>query len=303
LVFPRSFPSSETTWDLVQKNMDPALLTRLREQTTEPKMDGFDQHDRWVTDVGVYYARALSPEPVDVLMIHFIDVDHQAHDWGKDAPQTLAALKTADDQIRRLWEANEQGLRATFVVTGDHGFYDYDRTVRINALFAQRGWLQSVPGGAVGADWRVTAHLAGSQAAVYLRKGSESLAPAVLKLLRARAHGLYRLVGRQELDRLGALPGALCALDPVLHRGPGLPGVSFSADASPGDWIKELQQIRGNHGPLPFQSELHTGLIAAGPGVKPQDLGQISILDVAPTLARELGVAMPGLPGKAYKLH
>jgi predicted AlkP superfamily pyrophosphatase or phosphodiesterase len=240
---------------------------------------------------------------VDLVMIHLIDVDHQAHDWGKDAPQTLAALKTADEQIRRLWEANEQGLQATFVITGDHGFYDYDRTIRINSLFAEQGWLKSGPGGAVGADWQVTAHLAGSQASIYLRHGSESLAPTVLKLLRARAKGLYRVVDRKELDRLGALPGALCALDPVIHRGPGLPGVSFGADAAPGPWITELPHVRGNHGPLPSQSELQTGFIAAGAGVRPQDLGQISILDVAPTLAHELGVPMPGLPGKVLKLH
>jgi hypothetical protein len=60
----------------------------------------------------------------------------------------------------------------------------------------------------------------------------------------------------------------------------------------------------GNHGPLPTSPELHTGFLAWGAGIRPRDLGQIRILDVAPTLATKLEMKIPGsLPGKRLDLR
>ena len=56
---------------------------------------------------------------------------------------------------------------------------------------------------------------------------------------------------------------------------------------------------RGSHGYLPQEPDLHTGLVISGAGVTPgAALGTVEMVDVAPTLARLLGIELGGTEGR-----
>jgi predicted AlkP superfamily pyrophosphatase or phosphodiesterase len=55
----------------------------------------------------------------------------------------------------------------------------------------------------------------------------------------------------------------------------------------------------GSHGYLASDPDMETFLIAWGAGIRPGvRLGPVSSLDIAPTIAGLLGLAMPGTMGK-----
>jgi hypothetical protein len=50
---------------------------------------------------------------------------------------------------------------------------------------------------------------------------------------------------------------------------------------------------KGGHGFLPDREEMHAGLILSGPGFRGRgDLGVVRMTQVAPTLARHIGVSL-----------
>ena len=56
----------------------------------------------------------------------------------------------------------------------------------------------------------------------------------------------------------------------------------------------------GTHGELPDVPELRASFFVVGPGVPAgKNLGLIDMRDVAPTLAKEAGLALPSAEGKA----
>jgi hypothetical protein len=59
---------------------------------------------------------------------------------------------------------------------------------------------------------------------------------------------------------------------------------------------------RATHGHHPDIAELGAALVMAGPGIREGVLlGDVSMLDVAPTAARLLGVALPGAEGRVLR--
>ena len=56
----------------------------------------------------------------------------------------------------------------------------------------------------------------------------------------------------------------------------------------------------GTHGELPDVPELRAAFFLVGPGVPAgKDLGVIDMRDVAPTVAKEVGLSIPSADGKA----
>lgn len=301
-IFPGSPMAGESTWDLTRRHMDPAYLKDITDHLgpdDEKVMDGFAQRDRFVTSASRYTLGAHHP---DLALVHLIEVDHAAHETGKSSPETRAALKVADAQLARIIEPLDLA-KTTLFVLGDHGFYDYDKVIHLNALFARQGWLREKQGKAQ-PDWKVIARLSGSTAAIYSR--DPRLAPRVIALLKRNAGSLYRVLERDELDRLGAFPGAICAADPLTSiPGPGgrqRPGYSMGNGAS-GPLVTDAGRVRGNHGSDPTVPQLRAGFIAVGPGIPAGlRLGTVRLIDVAPTAARILGVSLPHPQGRAMEL-
>jgi hypothetical protein len=91
-----------------------------------------------------------------------------------------------------------------------------------------------------------------------------------------------------------------------LHKRGGYPTASFFVSLKPG-WRTgyaldgpELTKTKlgGTHGELPDVPDLRAAFFLVGPGVPAgRDLGLIDMRDIAPTLAHEVGLAMPTADG------
>jgi predicted AlkP superfamily pyrophosphatase or phosphodiesterase len=80
-------------------------------------------------------------------------------------------------------------------------------------------------------------------------------------------------------------------------------GYSFSG-ATGGPVTAAVPQLRGSHGYLASDPEMDALFIASGYGVRAGALaGRISNVDVAPTIAKLLGVALPSAKGKPLPLQ
>jgi arylsulfatase A-like enzyme len=294
-VLPEIFASppvtTGSTWALMRERMDPELERELTGVNQDEPPEGFEPRDRWVAGAASHLLKNKKP---DFTLIHIIGVDKAEHDFGRDAPETKSALRDADVQLGRILSATDPA-RATILLTGDHGFYDYDKLLRPATLWASQPWAS-----------RIVLHPAGGSAAVYVRGSVPLASKDQAKLMSILRHGqgakTYRVLGREELDRLQAFPGALCALDPVTATAGNRPGYSIVAQTK-GPLVEKLPRTRGNHGPVASDPHLMTGLIAVGPGIKAGTrLGRVRLLDIAPTVASLLGVPFPEAQGRPIDL-
>jgi predicted AlkP superfamily pyrophosphatase or phosphodiesterase len=287
-LFPEIFRSPgihlEPDWAAVVENTDPALLKEILPDSSYAGYKSFAELDELSTQAAL---KILDHHHPDLLAIHLINVDLAQHLTGRSSPETRAALAGADRLLARLAGALDLG-RDTLFVVGDHGFADFSSTIQLNTLFSGRGWIRTAPGKPL--EWRAYAHTEGGQAAIYVH--DRAVARAVLALLKREAKDRYVVVPRADLDALGAYPGALCALE-------AREGFSFGS-ATDGPLIVHPPSTRGTHGQL----GLDAGFIAAGAGVHPgTKIGRLRTIDVAPTVARALGIDLGTIEGRAAELQ
>ena len=125
-------------------------------------------------------------------------------------------------------------------------------------------------------------------------RSDQATADAVLRMFSSLANGAYkgifRVVTRTEMDGLAADPDAFIALEPV-------EGYMVGASVDGGSFVAASTR-RGQHGYLPGNPQLRTGLIVAGAGVRPGiEVPFARQIDIAPTVARLLGLDMKAVDG------
>lgn len=211
--------------------------------------------------------KLLKEDRVDLLLVHLIQVDQAQHLHGPEAQEVVECAARVDELVGRIRRA--AGPQALVAVVGDHGFLPYRQVLYPKAMLR-----------AAGAPEGVSAHAAGGSAAIY---GGDQ---AIEDYFRAESNGRYRIVSREELDEFGTLPGAsfaLAATAPI--------SFSYHENGPP-----EEEQVRGQHGHLPEM--VPTGWVMVGPGISGgTNLGDCRIIDIAPTLARRLGISLPQAEG------
>jgi predicted AlkP superfamily pyrophosphatase or phosphodiesterase len=281
------------TKELWEKYSTPSWLAELREEGIP-----VDRQEAWVKEkAGVQrdwmYTRAavqaIRKHRPNLVLLHLIELDHVQHAKGPRTPEADWAASHADDRIRDVVEAVEAaGLkgRATIVVTSDHGFHAYDQTLLPNVALRQAG-LQ-----------RTARSLSqGGAAFVYLKDPS---ARAAVREALAGLDGIqlwiepadYALHGMATPEQDPRMPDLVIAAKE---------GYAFG-DADEGEDATASHPRRGAHGHLPSEPKLHAAFVAWGAGVRPGSRsGVIDSVDVAPTVARLLGLKMEGVEGKVLE--
>lgn len=240
-------------------------------------------------------AHVLKHHAPNVLLVHLVEVDHVEHRFGPRTPEAYWSVSYADDRVRDIVEAVEASRfkdRTTIFVASDHGFFGVRKDIRPNVLLRKAGLIQ---------DQRKTVFCLsqGGACGVYiLDDGQRVELTARLRKELAGIEGVAAVYGEEQFGELGQ---ATRATDP---RAPDLwlaaqDGYAF-VDARDGDEVVVAKAApNGTHGYLPDQPDLWGTLIMHGHGVKSGvDLGKISNLDVAPTMARILGLEMPTADGR-----
>jgi predicted AlkP superfamily pyrophosphatase or phosphodiesterase len=200
--------------------------------------------------------------------------------------------------VRDIWEAVRESKwkdKTTIIVASDHGFFAVKKEIRPNVLLKKAGLL---------AEGKKQAFCLsqGGACAVYILDDTQR--DALATRFRKELPQIEGVAGVFGPDQFGQLGQSSPDKDP---RAPDLwlaakDGYSFVDSRDGEDIVITKPTPNGTHGYLPDQPDMLGTLIIAGHGVKQGiDLGKISNLDVAPTMAHLLGVKMPTADGKVLQ--
>jgi predicted AlkP superfamily pyrophosphatase or phosphodiesterase len=287
LVAERDYYARQDPLPLLVAASTPGLFERLG---VTPAPEIFKDVVRWDEFLTATTAAIIRTGKPDLLLLHLVQLDYFQHRSGREGPDVAPARARIDGHLGTLQAAlREAGLadRAAVVVVGDHGFQDVSRTVHPNEVLARAGL-----GGCAWSEpaWRATAHVTGGSAGVFVNPpGDDDARARAAAALRAEARDRYTVLTRAELDVLGAMPGAALGLE-------GAPGYMVSGSCGRG----LTASARGaTHGYLPSRATMATGFVASGAGVRSGVmLDRVRLIDVAPTIARLLGVPAPTVEGR-----
>lgn len=293
---PRYEPSAwypETLKALEATASPPGLLTDL--QGKLGRYTGIDfetrDYDAVRTRFAIEILRRYKPQ---FMTVHLSGVDVEAHEHGPFSPQSLKAAEAIDDlvgQLRAAALANDPD--AVVAVVSDHGQAPATRTLSLRTAFVQAGLITlapTTPGRPVQiVDWKADVWRS-TGAAIMLRDPADTATRdkvrALLKALAADpANGVSRILEGAEIEATGGFKGAAFVLDMKS-------GVTVGGDLI-GDLRRDRPKPVGVHGYLPDNPQMNAAFFIAGRGVAAgRNLGQVDMLQIAPTLAQVLGVRL-----------
>ena len=253
--------------------------------------DYLNREDR----TGEMAAYTLETYKPNFMAVHLIATDHFQHDEGKNGPTVAKALAASDRAVGKIIEAATRAEildDTVIIVTGDHGFVDVHSALSPNVWLVEAGLMEDKKDRG---DWKATFHTTGASAFLILKnpKDRKTLRKVREKLasIPNNMKKLFRIVERDELDRIGADPNAALALAPA-------PGVDISWSTS-GPVLKP--KSGGTHGFFPEFKAIETGFVAWGPAVAENKIiEQMGLEDIAPLISRLLGLDFAAKDGILY---
>lgn len=229
----------------------------------------------------------------NLLLMHLIDLDDAKHQHGTDSPEVKEAIIRMDKRLGDLIQAVEEaGIKenTTFLVLGDHGQINVHYKIKLNALLKEKGLIFEEN---KKMRWRAYIQGAGGAAYLHLRKNdseAEKMAVAILnQAICEDCFGIEKLYNRKELGQYHAEDSVSYMLEAKIGycfeddlEGP----VIEAMDAS-----KDEQATHGYLPDKPDQQGYRCVFVASGARIKSNfQLGEIQMVDIAPTMARSLGI-------------
>lgn len=242
-------------------------------------------------------AELIKKERPNLLLIYFDSLDAAQRRFGLLSKQAMAALEQIDNSIGKITEAfAESKLEAetTFLILSDRGASQVEQEFRPNVLLAKKKLLTADEQGNV-KSWRAIAQSFGGSAAVFLKNPQDEttareVEKAFAEIEKEHDNPLWRITLRRDASRLGTDPRPLLYLDAA-------PRIALSSRANGS--INGKSEERATAGYLPSRAEMRAALILAGKGIKPnQRIEYGRLIDIAPTLARLLGLEMKSARGR-----
>jgi len=240
---------------------------------------------------GAYLVREHKP---NLLLIHFLSLDSTHHTYGPKTPAATAAIAFLDGCVAQIVNAvRESGMqdRTTFFIVADHGFKAYTKEIRAGVALAEAGLAG-----------KVYVMAEGGSALLYVEKSQAAeLVPRAVKALEG-VEGIDRVITQDGYGAMGLpVPAKDAQMGQLLLTAK--TGYSFSG-ATGGPVTAAAPQQRGSHGYPASDPDMDALFIASGYGVKKGgNLGTIVNIDVAPSIARLLGVGLPTAKGKPLPLE
>lgn len=291
-----AFPERPAPDGAVEREMLAAAVVSADELSNWSKTN-IVMHDEIWTRAAVHIIEKHKP---NLLLMHLLTTDSAQHQYGANSLAGNTSLILADRQVQRVLDAIDRaGLRqtTTLLVVSDHGFKTFRRGIRINALLRARGLLRGQDGEIDCDAWSIAE---GGTAMVYITR--EDRRAASLKTIDEAlggVAGIARVIRPAEYDQLGfpkVTKGGRMS-DLVLAA---QPGYAFE-NPTTGETVVDVPEgaSRGSHGYLNSDPDMYAILVAWGAGIQPgARLGLVPNVDIAPTIARLLGLNLPSSDGK-----
>jgi len=243
--------------------------------------------------------QVLQKHAPNLILLHLVEPDHVQHAHGPRSAEAYWIASYADDRIRDLVEAIETSPMAgktTLFVLSDHGFFPVSYEIRPNVVLRKLGLIQ----GSDKAEKRAAYCTAeGGACAVYImdQDGRDRIAQQLRTEL-GKLEGVQSVFDISEFAQIGQPTPQQNSRGADLWLAAKC-DYAFS-EASSGDLTTiKRPKLSGTHGYLPDQPDMLSLCIVSGPGLKAGTrLGKIRAIDIAPTVARILGIELPSADGK-----
>lgn len=240
-------------------------------------------------------AHVLKHHAPNLLLVHLVEVDHVEHRFGPKTPEAYWSVSYADDRVRDIWEAAQASKwkdKTTIFVASDHGFFTVKKEIRPNVFLRKVGLLTE------GKKQAISLSQGGGCAVYVLDDSQRAVITTRLRKELSEIEGVAGVFDSSQFAQVGQITRDKDPRAPDLWLAAN-DGFSF-IDGRDGDEVVVTRATpNGTHGYLPDQPDMLGTLVISGHGVKPgTNLGKVSNMDVAPTMARLLGVEMPTADGK-----
>jgi predicted AlkP superfamily pyrophosphatase or phosphodiesterase len=235
-----------------------------------------------------------------LMCLHYMSVDGLQHGYGSKTPEGYWAINDSDNRVRQIVEAVEEaGLKdkTTFVVTADHGFITYKKRIQPNVLLKKEGLIKAALGNKV-TDRRVWCH---AQGVAYIYILDQANRDALLKDITpklAAMEGIEEVIEEKDFAKYGLETAAKDPRMPDLILSP-KDGYVIGADVGGDEVVVSSAEAKGAHGYSPANPLMNASFVISGAGIKKGVvLDKIANIDVAPTIAKLLGVEIKGADGR-----
>ncbi len=259
--------------------------------------------DEALTDIAVHLIETLQP---NLLLMHIYEVDHWQHEDGPFTGRALRALETADQQIARvIAAAKKAGIwnQTVLVVVSDHGHALTSQRVRPGVWLREKG-LVTLDDKEKEAEkkkviaWKAYILSASGSAYVYVKdKQDQETRKNLLEMFQQAAAkpgtGIRQVLTHEQIVALGGDPEAFLALEAA--EGWAIAGGVLGDAISPAT-------VAAEHGYLPERPAMQTSLLIYGPAVGRGKIQGARLIDIAPTVARWLGLKLDKAEGKPLEI-
>jgi len=230
-----------------------------------------------------------------LLALHLLVADKVQHEVGPDHYLTRAALTTADHCVGLVRDAiRDAGLGddTTIVIAADHGFVSVEHELSLSSVLDEPLLRDRVRWKADG--WYVWVELL--PAFDRVKDG-----PALERVLAraAATPGIARVVRPDDFARLGYPDYAANKYVEGQYLIAADVGTHLTLDAKADATRRRRPRTYHGHGYFPDASSMRAALVMSGAGIAAgRPLSNVRNVDVAPTIARLLGVDLPGASGR-----
>ena len=267
-----------------------ALTTRglLRSGKTPPAEH---RGDRERTDAALEIIREHRPR---LMFVYLTDLDTVEHERGPMSAQALTTLKGIDGYVGELMAAYGS-TPPTLALVSDHGFAPVSKEVRPNVALREKKLLTTA--GTKLTSYKMVTWKAGATAAIVPLDPKDAVSARTAtelftRLAKDPANGIARVLTNEETAGTFAGKSAACVL---LAR----PGFVFSESWEPP--LIARSTYKGAHGYAPDTPDMGASLFFWGDGVRRGELGEVDMIDVAPTIAALLDLELPEADGKPLR--
>ncbi|MDP4582465.1 MAG: ectonucleotide pyrophosphatase/phosphodiesterase [Verrucomicrobiales bacterium] len=239
----------------------------------------------------------------NLLLYHTLNTDYSHHMHGPRSGPGFTALELADRLLGDLIDAvDRSGLRekTTIVVATDHGFKKVTQFVQPNVALKKAGLARGLGPTISSCDAYVMAQ--GGMAFAYVTNPARrsELLPRLREMF-STMEGIAEVIDGEKGHELGMpTPDENTGMgDLILFASE---GYAFRKDVTGEEVVVPAVNYGGTHGYPASDPELDGIFIAHGPNIKPGTVvDRVSNLDVAPTLARIMGLTLPEVDGRAIE--
>ncbi len=263
---------------IFQANMD-LKHGKLRDGKNQPALDNFTH--------AVMLSTIREHQP-DLMLVHFTDLDSIRHLHGHSGPEAFASLDRHDIRLNSILDTLgelEKYNHAHIVILGDHSSIDVTHGISINSKLIEWGYLKQ--SGDTFSDIKAMAKSCDGSSYLYVYD-DDIKAELIAKLaaLQREHSDAFDIVKHEDIVKMGADPKAFVMLEAK-------PPYHFVEDVLDHfiDKVENIPYYKGKkntavHGFSPLRPNYDTVFYLRGPKVKPgEDLGEMSLVDIAPTLA------------------